>query len=145
MKKSLFKPARIGFYILMLLSFFMLGLFYADLVDAGKGQGLAGGAIVLGYGIMFSAIAFVASFFIAHFLEISQIKNINWVLLGILLTTVGYKMYQFKQQDALENEKNVPYQNKNTIPTATTEPVSYLMFSNFTDATMPSIDLKNHL
>ncbi len=121
--KNFFKPARIGFYILMLLAFLVLGLFYADFVDAGKGQGLAGGAIVIGYGVMFGGIAFVASFFIAHFLEISKIKIFNWMLLIFLAATWTYKYYEFKKRDAIQEERNKPYQNQNTIPTETSEPV----------------------
>jgi hypothetical protein len=108
----------------MLLAFFIIGLYYAAYVDAGKGAGLAGGAIVVGYGIMFGGIAFIASFFIAHFLEISKIKIINWVLLALILGTWGYKFYQFQQRDTLQEKENIPYQNKNTTPTPTTEPVS---------------------
>ena len=61
--KNFFKPARLAFYLLMLVGFFFLGLYFAALIDAGKGQGLAGGAIVLGYGILFGGVAFLASFF----------------------------------------------------------------------------------
>lgn len=122
--KNFFKPARLVFYILMLLTFFILGLYYAGFVDAGKGQGLAGGAIVVAYGVMFGGIAFVASFFIAHFLETSKIKIINWALLLLVLGTWSYKYYEFKKRDALQEERNAPYQNKNTVPTETVEPVS---------------------
>lgn len=120
--KNFFKPARIGFYILMLLVFFILGLFFAGYIEAGKNQGLAGGAIVLGYGVLFGGIAFVASFFIAHFLEISKLKIINWILLVLLLAACGYIYYEIKNRDALQEEINEPYQN--TTPTETTEPVS---------------------
>ena len=122
--KNFFKPARIGFYVLMLLAFFIIGLYYAGYVGASKGEGLAGGAIVLGYGIIFGGVAFVASFFIAHFLEISKIKIINWVLLILILATWGYKHYQFRQRDSIQEEKNAPYQNKNKTPTEIAEPIS---------------------
>jgi|GEM_PF-363432 len=122
--KNFFKPARIGFYILMLLTFFVLGLYYAGFVAAGKGQGLAGGAIVLGYGVLFGGVAFVASFFIAHFLEVSKIKIINWVLLALLGATWVYKYYEYKTRDAQQEKRNEPYQDKNTMPTETAEPVS---------------------
>jgi len=122
--KRIIRPARIAFYFLMLLTFFVLGLYYAGFIDAGKGQGLAGGAIVVGWGILFGGIAFVASFFIAYYLEISKVKILNWILLVILLCTWGYKHYQFRQRDAEQEKRNAPYQNKNLKPTETTEPVS---------------------
>lgn len=120
--KTLFKPARILFYILMLLTFCMLGFYYASFVDAGKGQGLAGGAIVLGYGLLFGSVAFVASFFIAHCLEISKIKIINWILLVLLGVSWAFKYYELKTRNAQQEEQNKPYQNTN--PTETTEAVS---------------------
>ncbi len=97
--KKLLKPACIGLYLLMLLFFFVVGLYYADITDAGKNQGLAGGAIVLGYGVMFAGLGFVASFFMAYFMNLKYIKILNWVLLIAILSTWAYKFYQFQQRD----------------------------------------------
>lgn len=115
--KKLLKPACIGFYILMLLSFFVLGLFFAGAIEAGKHQGLAGGAIVLGYGVLFGGIAFVASFFIAYYLNVKIIKIINWVLLVLLLTTWSIKFYEFRQRDKLREEKNKEIEQRSKTPT----------------------------
>ena len=120
--KNFFKPARIGFYILMLLVFFIIGLYFAGYIEAGKNQGLAGGAIVLGYGVMFGGIAFVASFFIAHFLEIKKIKIINWAFLVLLLATYGYTHYKFNQRKTEHKVEDESYQN--TTPTETAEPAT---------------------
>lgn len=122
--KNFFKPARLAFYVLMLFVFFLIGLFFAGYIEVGKNEGLAGGAIVLGYGVMFGGIAFVASFFIAHLLEISKIKVINWVLLAVLLGTCGYTYFEYKDKNARQEELNKPFQNKNTSPTEETVPVS---------------------
>lgn len=103
--KKLLKPANIAFYFLMFLVFAMLGLFYAGFIDAGKNQGLAGGAIVLGYGLLFGGLAFIASFFIAYRLEVKKTVRINWVLLVTLLITWGFKYYQLQQRDQLQQEK----------------------------------------
>lgn len=133
--KNFFKPARIAFYILMLLSFFIIGLYYAGFIDAGKGQGLAGGAIVLGYGVLFGGIALIASFFIAHFLEISKIKIINWCLLALLLGSWGYTYYQF-QQNKVPEEKSAPYPKQNTTPTETAEPITANLVMKLENNTM---------
>ena len=61
--KKLFKPASLLLYFLTILSFFLAGFLYAALTGAGKGQGLAGGAIVLGYGVLSAGVAFVISIF----------------------------------------------------------------------------------
>jgi len=47
--KTIRKPARIAFYLLILLPFFALGSYFAQYIEAGKGQKLAGGAIVVTY------------------------------------------------------------------------------------------------
>ena len=124
--KTIFKPARIAFYVLMLLCFFVLGLYVASWMDAGKGQGLAGGAIVLGYGVLFAVIAFVASFFIAHVIPHTIIKISNWVLFALLLLISGLKYAEYQERDKLQDERNAPYQKENTTPTEVTEPISFL-------------------
>jgi Ca2+/Na+ antiporter len=117
--KKLLKPACIGFYVLMLLSFFVLGLYFAAAIEAGKHQGLAGGAIVLGYGVLFGGIGFVASFFIAYFLELKIIKIINWILLLLLITLWSIKFFQFQQRDKIQEEKSKQLEQKsNRTPTA---------------------------
>ncbi|MCW9036923.1 hypothetical protein, partial [Altibacter sp.] len=121
--KKLLKPARIGFYILMLITFFVVGLYYAGFIEAGKNQGLAGGAIVLGWGVLFGGVAFIAAFFIAYYLEIGMLVRINWVLLIALFSLCGYKYYQFQQRDALREETNEPFER---TPTKTTQPTAYL-------------------
>ncbi|MCW8979870.1 MAG: hypothetical protein OQJ83_00675 [Altibacter sp.] len=121
--KKLLKPACIGFYILMLITFFVVGLYYAGFIEAGKNQGLAGGAIVLGWGVLFGGVAFIAAFFIAYYLEIGMLVRINWVLLIALFSLCGYKYYQFQQRDALREETNEPFER---TPTKTTQPTAYL-------------------
>ena len=111
--KSFFKLARIGFYMLMLFAFFIIGLFYAGYTEAGSGQGLAGGAIVLGYGVLFGGIAFIASFFIARYLKISKIKIMNWVLLVFILVSYGYVTYKF-QRNKNPKEEHTPEQKQPT-------------------------------
>jgi len=127
--KSFFKPARIGFYILMLLVCFVLGLYFAAAIDAGKNQGLAGGAIVVGYGVLFGGIGFVASFFIAHYLQVKNIVKINLVLLVLLLASWGYKYYQFQQRDKLQKKEREQFTPAPTTPKPQTEPIGMAMFS----------------
>lgn len=117
--KTILKPARIAFYFLMLLVFFALGLYFAQYIEAGKGQGLAGGAIVLAYGVVFGGIAFVASFFLANIIPHKTLKRSNWILLMLLLAAWGYKWYEFQERDRLQKERNAPYQSKTTEPLST--------------------------
>ncbi|RMA58806.1 hypothetical protein [Ulvibacter antarcticus] len=121
--KKLLKPACIGFYILMLLAFFIAGLFFAGWIDAGKNQGLAGGAIVVGYGVMFGGIAFIASFFIAYYLQIKTLVKLNWLLIVLILVTYGYKHYEFTQRDKKQDERNDQIRQSPKTPTQTAEEV----------------------
>jgi hypothetical protein len=75
--KKLFTPANIAFYVLMGIAFFIAGIFYANMIEAGKDQMLAGGAIVLGWGVLFGGIAFIASIFIAYYTSAQIIKRLN--------------------------------------------------------------------
>ncbi|MEH6765357.1 MAG: hypothetical protein V7655_12710 [Aequorivita antarctica] len=126
--KNFFKPARIGFYILMLLVCFILGLYFAAYIDAGKNQGLAGGAIVMGYGVLFAGIGLVASFFIAHFINVKTIIKINWILLVSFLSIFGYKYYQFDQRDKRQKQENEQFKPAPTTPTPQTEPIGMVVF-----------------
>jgi hypothetical protein len=121
MMKKLLKPANIAFYLLMALAFFILGLYYAGFIEAGKNQGLAGGAIVLGYGVLFGGIAFIASFFIAYYVPHKWIVRSNWALLLCVGIAYGITHYNFKQKnrkkDTLETPTQVPTK-ANTQPTA---------------------------
>lgn len=90
----------------MLIAFFILGLFYAGIINAGKNQGLAGGVIVLGYGVLFSGIAFLASFFIAHKVKHKFIVRLNWVLVIVVLIIYGIIHYRYlNREKTKENEK----------------------------------------
>jgi hypothetical protein len=122
--KKIFKPASILFNILCLLVFFIVGMYFAALIEAGKNQGLAGGAIVLGWGILFAGIAFITSFFVTHKVEHRKIVIGNWILFVLLLIGYGVTHYRFMQRDKQQKERNEPYQKKSTTPT--TEPTAML-------------------
>ncbi len=119
--KKLLKPANIGFYILMLLVCFVFGLYFAEAINAGKNQGLAAGAIVLGYGVLIGGIGFIASFFVAYLVNIKVIIKINYLLLLLILIGCSYKYYQFKQHFTQQKEKSEKFNPAPMIPTEQTE------------------------
>lgn len=122
--KKLLKPATIGFYILMLLVCFVVGLFVAGVLGAGKNQGLAGGAIVVGYGVLFGGLGFIASFFIVSAIAIKTIIKINWILLITLILTFGFTYYKFSQRDKKQKEENKKFKAEPTTPTQKSEPIT---------------------
>ena len=80
-------------FIAIILASFLLGLFIAGWVDAGKGQGLAGGAIVLSYGVVGAIIGLLLSVFIVR-LRMKSLKMISAVatlLLVCLIIAIGLK------------------------------------------------------
>lgn len=107
--KKLFKPASLLFNLLSLLVFFIIGMYFAGWIEAGKDQGLAGGAIVLGWGLLFGVIAFIASFFATYHIAHKKLIVGNWVLFIALLFGYGITHYRFKKRDKLQQERNKPY------------------------------------
>ena len=53
-------------YVLSFVFSFFIGIGYASWIEAGKGQMLAGGAIVLSYGVMGAFIGLILSIFVAR-------------------------------------------------------------------------------
>lgn len=115
--KKLLTPANIAFYVLMSIAFF-----YAVMIEAGKNQMLAGGAIVLGYGVLFGGIAFVASLFIAYYTKPTIIKRLNWMLLVIVILTIGIVRY-LNPRETEETPAN-EYPEKTTAPTTDAQPAA---------------------
>lgn len=93
--KKIFKSSALLLYLLAIILFFFLGASYAGIADAGKGQGLAGGAIVFWYGLNFSFFAFVASLIIAYKASQKFIVHLNKILALLLLFVLVIIMYLF--------------------------------------------------
>ncbi|MBD0852097.1 hypothetical protein HPE63_15550 [Maribacter arenosus] len=107
-------------YPLTLIAFFFVGISYAGLVEAGKNQGLAGGAIVFGYGIMAAVIGLVIALFVAYK---TNRKTIFW--LNIILTVGIVVFYVFYHIKFLERQKVKTLEKQNIEqPTQPTEPTS---------------------
>lgn len=103
--KKLFKPACLLFNILMLITFFFVGITYASIIEAGKGQMLASGAIVLGYALVSATVAFIVSFFITYRLKHKLIVNLNIVLALLIIAFFAYYSYQHKADQELKNKE----------------------------------------
>ena len=121
--KKLFKPACLLLYLLTILTFFVFGLLYAGWIEAGKNQGLAGGAIVLGYGVLFAAVAFVLSIIVAYKVQLAGIKKLNIVFTillvsGILLvwhTSQERKKERSQESESLEQKKTTKPVNRSKL------------------------------
>lgn len=92
--KKLIKPASLLLYLLSLLAFFFAGVYYAVITEAAKDQGLAGGAIVLGYGVMFGFFAFVIALFVAYYATHKTIVIANRILAIIVVIFITVSVYR---------------------------------------------------
>jgi hypothetical protein len=148
--RKLLKPANIAFYFLTLIVFFIIGIYFAGVTGAGKNQGLAGGAVVVGWGALFGSIAFIASFFIVYFASHKVIVRLNLLLLAIFIVAYGITHYGFLQKQK-KKEKEIleqPLKKTTTIvsPVETIQlkrhvslsekqiSVSFASLNNFTDS-----------
>jgi hypothetical protein len=112
---KLLKPINLLFYFLSLVNFIFIGIFFAVVTDAARGQGLAGGAIVLGYGVITGAIALIVSILLAYYLEdkiIILLNKILGILLALFLIITAYRILTKEKK-----EEHIPPKRQVT-PTA---------------------------
>ena len=121
--KKYFKPASILLYFLVLLTFFILGTLISSVLGAAANQGLAGGAIVLGYGVITAAIAFVVAIVLAGQLQHRQIIRVNQILGALLVILVVSLFIRFKlKQHESNSTGNIPVEPTHALPV---KPASY--------------------
>lgn len=125
------KPYSFLMYFLAIIAFFFLGLVYAGITEAGKGQMLAGGAIVFGYGVIGAFMGLCLSIFTAIKANRQVIIKINGLLTLIIVAsfTYFYFNYQKRQREKLENEppkREQPTTLKPTAPAANAQQIEPL-------------------
>lgn len=119
------KPSSILFYLFMLFLFFILGASLAGISGVAKNQGLAGGAIVLGYGFLAAIGGFILAIFVVGKVNVEKIKKTNWYLLAILVIILALLKLR------LDSNKDSNSSETNSIqPKKTTQPALKLIHSN---------------
>lgn len=95
------------FFILFFLFGFLAGIQFANIVEAGKGQMLAGGAIVLGYGVMGAVIGILASVFlyIAYKSKPKVIIYFNMILAVLVLCFSTFFYVKYQKREAKKKEQ----------------------------------------
>ncbi len=101
MAHQFFKAYSILSYVLALISGFFIGLAVAVFTEAGKGQMLAGGAILFFYGLVGSAIALGVILCLIYKTSRAVIIGINLFFLVSILCASLY-LWQKKEQRDLE-------------------------------------------
>ncbi len=138
--RDLLKPYSLLLYLLVIIVFFFLGVIYAGIIDAGKNQGLAGGAIVLGYGVISSFFALLASLFAASRLSRNIIVNINKTLGIILVIFLAYFTWNYYTKVKPRREKQ-----QQTTPTVPNQMILKGETAGISPTTKSPFQLKNHM
>lgn len=86
-------------------------MFFAKWIGVAKNQGLAAGAIILGYGVIFSAVAFVLSLVIGIRITSKTLIRLNLFLLITLLSSVIYVRKMRRDKEVQRKEKPLPKTN----------------------------------
>jgi len=125
MKKAL-KPYSFLFYFLAIVVFFILGGLLSNYLGVAKNQGLAGGAIVLGYALMTALGGLVVAIILASRVQAKIIIWSNVILFTLLaiLMLLGYLKF-------LEKQKNNPspqHREMTPVPTAPVQSINHFVF-----------------
>jgi FtsH-binding integral membrane protein len=109
MAHQMVKPYSWLLYLLAVLASFFAGLSYAGFIDAGKDQGLAAAAIVLGYGVIGAAIGLVGALFVAYQARRRTVFRLNIILVLCIAAFAGYfyMMYLERQKAKAESQYEI--------------------------------------
>jgi len=115
--KEYFKLSNLLFYLLITFIAFFLGMLFAGITGAGKGQGLAGGAIVFGYGVISAGVSFVISIFLAQWFGSVIVIRLNKIMLVIVVVMMALLFYRYQTRHVANNQSLAPNIN-HLVPTA---------------------------
>lgn len=128
------KPYSFLLYFLAIICSFFIGISYAGYIEAGKGQMLAGGAIVLGYGVMGSGIGLLIALYVAYKTNRKFIFNTNILLALSIVVFYGYYHLKYlEKQKAKELEQKEIEQPKKTTTPVNTKDTAMLFPSETTE------------
>lgn len=113
--KKLLKPASLIFIFLTPVVFFVMGIYLAKIFNAGENQGLASGAIVVGWGVTVAGIAFILSVFTAYHVIHKVIVRLNFLLLFIAIILYGITHYFFIQRLKEKENSSIKLPSANPI------------------------------
>ena len=99
---------NILFYLLFFLTGFFLGILVANIVDAGKGQMLAGGAIVLGYGVVGAVLGLAVSIILSAIYKVKpSVKILLNKILAVILLCLWIFFYVKHQKREAEKKDRI--------------------------------------
>jgi hypothetical protein len=105
---NLIRPASLLLYLLAVITCFLVGMYIAGITNAGEGQGLAGGAIVLWYGIIAAFAAFLFALIGAYFLTTRTIKIANLAIFIVFVLLISVLVFKVKNAESSLDEREKP-------------------------------------
>lgn len=120
------KSYSLLFYLLTLIMSFFIGMSLAALFGAAKNQGLAGGAIIFGYGVVAAIIGIIISLVIASKANKKVIIRLNLFFTLIITAFIVY-IYFNKYRQNLSIESN---ENKSAIESIKTTQIAGFLSNN---------------
>lgn len=106
MAHQMLKPYSFLLYFLAIIFFFFVGLSFAGWMEAGKNQGLAGGAIVFGYGVLGAIIGLLVALFVARSISRKLIIRFNIVLALCILAFYAFYHIRFLERQKERKQEN---------------------------------------
>jgi hypothetical protein len=106
------KPYSFLLYFLAFIASFFIGVTFAGILEAGKGQMLAGGAIVLGYGVIGAFIGLILAIFIAIKTNRSFIMKLNIFLALAIVAFFSYYTINYQKRQKEKEKEKIEYENK---------------------------------
>src|SRR5690606_9106388 len=108
--KKYFIPSSLFLYLISFITFFFVGASTAGFFGLADGQGLAGGAIILGYGLLGSIIALIISIFVVYACSHKLILWANVVMASLTAIMVLYFYLNFQDRFNEQETDQVPTQ-----------------------------------
>ena len=113
--KKYFKLSSLFLYLISFVTFFLVGASVAGVLGLAEGQGLAGGAIILGYGLFGSVTAVVIAIFMVNLCSNKVIVWTNIALTCVAAILVIYFTLNYQKRER-ERESNQEPKQSTTAP-----------------------------
>ena len=97
------KPYALLLYVLSILLFFVVGAWVGKISGAAEGQGLAGGAIILFYGLVGSVISFVVSLVVVAKTNKRMVVTINKIFAVFVFIIAAWVIYRVQNDKPQED------------------------------------------
>ena len=115
-----------------------MGMVYARIVDAGKGQMLAGGAIIFSYGVVASFFGLMLAMFVAAKAQRRLIIRLNRILAVLIIAFWTYFFIKYQQGKSTHDQE----QNRKPSKTVTPDSKALLVY-NFATHQTSKDEIKN--